>query len=163
VPDYPAEEQPERGGQKPEQGEPQAQPEPQPPEQPGAAQRQEVAALPPSAGPTGEPVQVVSHAQRKRINRRELLKLVPIVAVGAFAIPTLREPLLDGDLHLSDWASGKLFGRHRLAQTYSNSDVVPFERFLYNFYDVSDPGGDLEKWTLTVQGMVERPGKYNLQ
>ena len=163
MPDYLAEEQPECGGEKPEQGEPKAKQEPQPPEQPCAAQRQEVGALPPKAGPTGEPVQIVSHAQRKRMNRRELLKLVPVLAVGAFAIPTLREPLLDDGLHLSDWASGKLFGRHRLARTYLNSDVVPFERFPYNFYDVPDPGVDLEKWTLTVQGMVHHPGEYNLE
>jgi len=32
-------------------------------------------------------------------------------------------------LHFSDWASGKLFGRHRLAQTFRNNDVVPFQRF----------------------------------
>jgi DMSO/TMAO reductase YedYZ molybdopterin-dependent catalytic subunit len=116
----------------------------------------------PAAGPAGEPVRQVAPGERKRMNRRELLKLVPVIALGAFAIPQLREPLLMDGLHLSDWASSKLFGRHRLAQTFSNRQVVPFEQFPYNFYDVVDPGVDLDKWTLTVEGLVKRPGEYKL-
>ena len=38
----------------------------------------------------------------KKMNRRELLKLTPLVALGAFAIPTLREPLLKQGLTFSD-------------------------------------------------------------
>ena len=67
---------------------------------------------------------------------------------------------MNDGLRFSDWASGKLFSRHRLAQTFPDSDVVPFERFPYNFYDVVDPGVDLENWTLTVEGLVQRPGEY---
>jgi len=63
---------------------------------------------------------------------------------------------MDG-VGLSDWASGKLFGRHREAQTFSNNDVVPFDRFPYNYYDVVDPEVDLGRWTLTVEGLVKRP------
>ncbi len=129
-----------------------------------AAQQEEVAApaVLRSVGPAGEEVRRVAPAERRRMNRRELLKLVPVVALGAFAVPKLREPLLNGGLHLSDWASGELFGRTRLAQTFRDSDVVAFERFPYNFYDVVDPGVDLERWTLTVEGLVERPGEYKL-
>ena len=129
-----------------------------------AAQPEEVAApaVLRNAGPAGEEVRRVAPAERKRMNRRELLKLVPVVALGAFAIPKLREPLLNDGLHFSDWASGKLFGRHRLAQTFRDSDVVAFERFPYNFYDVVDPGVDLERWTLTVEGLVQHPGEYKL-
>ena len=107
------------------------------------------------AGPAGEEVRRVAPAERKRMNRRELLKLVPVVALGTFAVPKLRGPLLNDGLHLSDWASGKLFGRARLAQTFPNRDVVAFERFPYNFYDVADPGVDLDRWTLTVEGLVQ--------
>jgi DMSO/TMAO reductase YedYZ molybdopterin-dependent catalytic subunit len=117
----------------------------------------------PSVGPAGEPIRVASPAERRRMNRRELLKLIPVVAVGAFAIPKFRQPVLDEGLAFSDGASGKLFGRHRLAQTFSNRDVVPFERFPYNFYDVADPGVDLDTWTLKVQGLVQRPGEYKLE
>ena len=126
------------------------------------AEREQIAPAVPSSGPAGEPVRVVTASERKRINRRELLKLVPVLAVGAFAVDKFRQPLLDEGLRFSDWASGKLFGRSRLAQTLSDSDVVPFERFPYNFYDVVDPGVDLENWTLTVQGLVQRPGEYKL-
>ena len=160
--DHP-EERPRVGESKPEQ-EPQAQGHAQPhEEQDSTQQEEEKIATVPSAGLAGEPIRIVSPSERKRMNRRELLKLVPVLAVGAFAIPKFRQPLLDEGLHLSDWASGKLFGRHRLAQTFSNGDVVPFERFPYNFYDVADPGVDLEKWTLTVQGLVQRPGEYKLE
>ena len=129
-----------------------------------AAAHEEVAApaVLRTTGPAGEPVRSVTHAARRRINRRELLKLVPVLALGAFAVPKLREPLLNEGLHLSDWASEKLFGRQRLAQTFRDSDVVAFERFPYNFYDVADPGMDLERWTLTVEGLVKRPGEYKL-
>ncbi len=113
-------------------------------------------------GPAGEEVRDVSPRERRGINRRELLKLAPVIALGAFAIPKLQEPLLSGGLHLSDWASGRLFGPRRLAQTYSNSDVAAFEKFPYNYYDVADPDVDLEKWTLTVEGLVQRPGDYKL-
>ena len=129
-----------------------------------AATQEEVAApaVLRTTGPAGEPVRIVTPAERRRMNRRELLKLVPVLALGAFAVPKLREPLLNEGLHLSDWASEKLFGRQRLAQTFRDSDVVAFERFPYNYYDVADPGVDLEKWTLTVEGLVQRPGDYKL-
>jgi len=97
------------------------------------------------------------------MNRRELLKLVPVVAVGAFAIPKFRQPLLDEGLRFSDWASDMLFSRHRLAETFSDRDVVPFDRFPYNFYDVADPAVDLDAWTLNVQGLVQHPGTYRLE
>jgi len=48
-------------------------------------------------------------ASSRKMNRRELLKLTPAVALGAFAIPRLRAPLLKAGLGLSDWPSEKLF------------------------------------------------------
>jgi DMSO/TMAO reductase YedYZ molybdopterin-dependent catalytic subunit len=113
-------------------------------------------------GPSGEPIREVSPRERKRMNRRELLKLVPVIALGAYAIPRLQQPLLDKGLEFSDWASGELFGRHRLAPTFSNSQVAPLERFPYNYYDVLDPDVDFDAWTLTVEGLVQHPGDYKL-
>jgi DMSO/TMAO reductase YedYZ molybdopterin-dependent catalytic subunit len=113
-------------------------------------------------GPAGEEVRRVALSERKRMNRRELLKLVPVLALGAFVLPKLRDPLLNEGLQLSDWASEKLFSRRRLAQTFSDRDVVAFDRFPYNFYDVVDPGVDLDRWKLTVEGLVQRPGEYKL-
>ncbi len=114
-------------------------------------------------GPAGEEVRDVTPRERKRMNRRELLKLMPVIAIGAFALPKLQEPLLMDGLHFSDWASGKLFGRHRLAQTFSDSEVAAFDRFPYNYYDVVDPEVDLDRWKLTVEGLVRRPGNYKLE
>ena len=42
------------------------------------------------------------------------------------------------------------------------ASFAPFEKFPYNYYDVLDPDVDLDKWTLTVDGMVQRPGEYKL-
>jgi DMSO/TMAO reductase YedYZ molybdopterin-dependent catalytic subunit len=98
----------------------------------------------------------------KRISRRELLKLTPVFALGAFAIPTLQEPLLKAGLGFSDWASGKLFRSGHLAPTFADSDLTPFDKFPINGYDVEDPGVDFDKWTLTVAGAVQKPGDYTL-
>jgi DMSO/TMAO reductase YedYZ molybdopterin-dependent catalytic subunit len=98
----------------------------------------------------------------KKVTRRELLKLAPVLAVAAFAIPKFQEPLLRAGLGFSDWASARLFRSGHLATTFADSDVVPFENFPINGYDVEDPGVDLDKWTLTVSGAAQKPGNYTL-
>ncbi len=97
-----------------------------------------------------------------RISRRELLKATPVLALGAFAIPKLQEPLLKAGLGFSDWASAKLFRSGHLAPTFADSDLTPFDKFPINGYDVEDPEVDLDKWTLTVGGAVQKPGEYSL-
>ncbi|MEO7270966.1 MAG: molybdopterin-dependent oxidoreductase [Vicinamibacterales bacterium] len=94
--------------------------------------------------------------------RRELLKLSPALLLGAFAVPSWQQPLLDAGLSLSDRASAFLFRPNHLAPTFADRDVVSFEAFPYNYFDVVDPGVDLENWTLTVSGAVSRPGAYRL-
>jgi len=98
----------------------------------------------------------------RKLNRRELLKLTPVLLAGAFVLPGLRTPLLREGVALGDWASGLLFRKTRLAPTFDPSAVVPFEKFPYNGYDVLDPDVDLDDWTLTVEGNVQRPGEYTL-
>ncbi len=98
----------------------------------------------------------------KSMNRRELFKLVPVVALGAFAIPKFQKPLLRGGLGFSDWASAKLFRKGHLAPTFEDSELTPFDKFPLNTYDVDDPGVDFDKWTLTVAGEVRKPGDYTL-
>ena len=98
----------------------------------------------------------------KKVSRRELLKLAPVLAVGAFAIPKLQEPLLKAGLGFSDWASARLFRSRHLATTFAESELTPFEKFPINGYDVEDPGVDFEAWTLTVSGEVQKPGEYKL-
>jgi DMSO/TMAO reductase YedYZ molybdopterin-dependent catalytic subunit len=98
----------------------------------------------------------------KSLERRELLKLAPVVALGAFAIPKFQESLLKTGLGFSDWASALLFRTHHLAQTFADSDLTPFDKFPINGYDVDDPGVDFDRWTLTVTGAVQKPGDYTL-
>jgi DMSO/TMAO reductase YedYZ molybdopterin-dependent catalytic subunit len=98
----------------------------------------------------------------KSMNRRELLKLAPVVALGAFAIPQLQKPLLKAGLGFSDWASARLFRSGHLATTFADSELTPFSKFPINGYDVDDPQVDFDKWTLTVSGAVQKPGDYTL-
>lgn len=96
------------------------------------------------------------------MTRRELLKLTPLIALGAFAIPKLRSPLLKAGLGFSDWASAKLFREGHLASTFADSALTPLNKFPLNTYDVDDPEVDLDTWTLTVSGAVQKPGDYTL-
>jgi DMSO/TMAO reductase YedYZ molybdopterin-dependent catalytic subunit len=98
----------------------------------------------------------------KNLSRRELLKLTPMLAFGAFAIPALQKPLLKAGLGFSDWASAKLFRSGHLAPTFPDSELTPFSEFPINDYDVDDPGVDFDNWTLTVSGAVQKPGDYTL-
>src|SRR5260370_39707949 len=94
--------------------------------------------------------------------RRELLKIAPVLALGAFAIPSLREPLLKKGIAFSDWASARLFRSGHLAPAFADAELTPFEKFPINDYDVDDPGVILENWTLTVSGALQKPGEYTL-
>src|SRR5437879_4602915 len=90
------------------------------------------------------------------LNRRELLKLSPVLLLGAFAFDKFRLPLLEQGVKFSDWAADELFRGHHHAPTFADSAVVPLEKFPYNGYDVMDPGVDLENWTLAVSGAVDK-------
>ena len=105
----------------------------------------------------------VPQAEFSRVSRRELLKLAPVLALGAFAIPRVQESLLKEGLGFSDWASSLLFRRRHLAPTFADSELTAFEKFPINDYDVDDPGVVFERWTLTVSGAVHKPGEYRLE
>src|ERR1700740_769341 len=61
----------------------------------------------------------VNEAAFVRLSRRELLKVAPVVLLGAFAVPSLQESLLRKGLGFSDWASKQLFRRGHRAPTVS--------------------------------------------
>ena len=108
-------------------------------------------------------VQAGMEASRlSRVSRRELLKLAPLLALGAFAVPAWQESLLKKGLGLSDWVSSKLFRSGHLAPTFADSELTAFEKFPVNDYDVDDPGVIFENWNLTVGGLVQKPGDYRL-
>ncbi|SRR5579864_222270 len=104
----------------------------------------------------------MSERQFARISRREILKVAPAILLGAFAVPALQPSLLKKGLGFSDWASGLLFRRGHFATTFADTELTPFEKFPINGYDVDDPGVILENWTLTVGGLVQKPGEYTL-
>jgi DMSO/TMAO reductase YedYZ molybdopterin-dependent catalytic subunit len=98
----------------------------------------------------------------KRVSRRELFKLTPVIALGAFAIPKLQGPLLKAGLGFSDWAASLLFRPGHLALTFAATELTPFEKFPINDYDVDDPEVDLDHWNLSVGGTVQKAGNYSL-
>jgi DMSO/TMAO reductase YedYZ molybdopterin-dependent catalytic subunit len=98
----------------------------------------------------------------KRMNRRELLKLAPALALGAFAIPKFRAPLLKTGLAFTDWVSASMFRTGHLATTFADSELTTLSKFPINGYDVDDPQVDFDKWVLIVAGAVQKPGDYTL-
>jgi len=104
----------------------------------------------------------ISERTFRRMNRRELIKLTPLIALGAFAIPSFQASLLKKGLGFSDWASARLFRSGHLAPTFTDSELTPFAKFPINGYDVDDPGVIFENWNLTVSGAVKSPGDYTL-
>jgi DMSO/TMAO reductase YedYZ molybdopterin-dependent catalytic subunit len=98
----------------------------------------------------------------RKMTRRNLLELAPVLLAGAFFVPRLGPRLLKCGLKVSDWASGELFRPGHLAPTFPESRVAPFDRFPINTYDVDDPEIDLAAWMLEVSGEVGKPGKYSL-
>ena len=95
--------------------------------------------------------------------RRELLKLTPVLALGAFAVPAWQKGLLHAGLAWSDRASSLLFRTNHPVTSRGDSELVPFENFPYNGYDVLEPSIDLSGWALQVSGAVARPGAYRLE
>ena len=96
-------------------------------------------------------------------SRRELLKVAPVLMLGAFAIPALRDGLLKRGLGFSDWASQWIFRRGHLAPTFADSALTPFDKFPINDYDVDDPEVTFDSWSLAVSGLVQKPGEYRLE
>jgi DMSO/TMAO reductase YedYZ molybdopterin-dependent catalytic subunit len=104
----------------------------------------------------------MSERKFAQVSRRELLKVAPVLVLGAFAIPIFQELLLKTGLGFSDWMSARLFQRGHLAPTFTDAELTPFAKFPINGYDVEDPDVIFENWTLTVSGAVQKPGDYKL-
>jgi DMSO/TMAO reductase YedYZ molybdopterin-dependent catalytic subunit len=98
----------------------------------------------------------------RTVTRRELLKLSPLLVLGAVAVPSWTEGLLKAGVRWSDTASGLLFRSGHLAAPHPDRDLVPFEAFPYNGFDVLEPEIDFGHWALKVGGAVAHPGAYSL-
>ncbi len=147
---------------KPTEGEPSSDLKPVGPE---VAERAAVESRVAQSSPVeGKPARVAMSERRfGQASRRELLKVLPVLALGAFAIPRVQDSLLKKGLRFHDWASARLFRRGHLAPTFADADVTPFEKFPINGYDVDDPGVIVENWRLSVSGVVQKPGDYKLE
>jgi len=104
----------------------------------------------------------MSDTLEPRVTRRELLKLSPLLLLGGFAVPAVRERLLRAGVAWSDAASAAVFRGGHHAPVFADTDVVPFDQFPYNGYDVLEPSVDLDRWALAVGGAVKRDGRYSL-
>jgi DMSO/TMAO reductase YedYZ molybdopterin-dependent catalytic subunit len=104
----------------------------------------------------------IDRAGFRRMSRRELLKLTPVLALGAFALPVTRGALLAAGDRFNGWAESLWYRSGHRVTTFADSEVVPLKRFPYNYYDVLDPDIDLDKWRLKVSGLVRKPGEYTL-
>src|SRR5438477_2980629 len=76
----------------------------------------------------------MSERKFAQVSRRELLKVAPVLVLGAFAIPAFQPSLLKKGLAFSDWTAAKLFRRGHLATTFQDAEVTPFEKFPINGY-----------------------------
>jgi len=112
--------------------------------------------------PTGTFAPTFTERRFAQVSRREILKVVPVLALGAFAIPGVQDSLLKRGLAFSDWVSARLFREGHLAPAFTDAELTPFEKFPINDYDVDDPGIVFENWNLTVSGLVQKPGDYKL-
>jgi DMSO/TMAO reductase YedYZ molybdopterin-dependent catalytic subunit len=119
-------------------------------------------AIEPQTAPPARIRPAIEARKFSQVSRRELLKVAPVLLLGAFAIPSFQESLLKKGLGFSDWASARLFRRGHPAPTFSEAELTPFEKFPINGYDVEDPGVIFENWSLTVGGAVQKPGGYKL-
>lgn len=106
---------------------------------------------------------IQSPREMRRLNRRELLKLTPLLAMSAIALPSFNERLLKAGLKWSDRASQSLFNEVRMAQIFSDSAVTSLDKFPINSYSEYSPENDLDNWKLIVEGMVARPGEYTME
>ena len=111
------------------------------------------------------PQMIQSNSSRDGVSRRELLKLAPIVLLtGCDMSPGPgTESLLRSVQSFNDWVQSKVFDPTRLAPEYTDNEMTPEEGFRVNAKDLEDPDVDLPQWTLTVEGLVARPGILTLE
>ena len=101
--------------------------------------------------------------EEKKIARRELLKLTPLLGMAAFAVPPLQKILLaTGRENMGKAQAAVLSIRHR-APVFSEAELTPFANFPINSYLTEDPGVDPATWSLRVSGAVARPGDYTME
>ena len=88
----------------------------------------------------------LNEREAKKLRRRELLKLSPVLLLGAFAIPSFQDALLEKGLAFHDWATSRFFRRSHLAPTFR----IPRSRPSRNFRSTIT--------TSTIPAWISMPG-----
>ncbi len=96
--------------------------------------------------------------------RRRLLRFSPLLLLaGCNLSPAGKvESFLRRFQKFNDWVQSKVFDINKLVPEYTDADVPPKEGFRLNSYRTDEPDVDFENWTLTVDGLVRKPGEYSL-
>ncbi len=97
--------------------------------------------------------------------RRKIIRAVPLLLLAAgcdYSPSGTGETLLRSAQKLTDWVQMKVFDPTRPAPEYTDRDLTPETGFRVNDYDTDQPDIDLANWTLTVDGLVQKPGEYTL-
>ncbi|HUN64710.1 MAG TPA: molybdopterin-dependent oxidoreductase [Bacteroidota bacterium] len=100
------------------------------------------------------------HASR----RRDLLKFVPLLFLAGcdYSAGPGVTSFLRRVQRFNDWVQSRVFDPNKEAPEYSTAELTPENAFRVNNYDTDQPDIDMESWSLTVDGLVSRPGEYAL-
>lgn len=100
-----------------------------------------------------------------KFSRRSVLKLSPVLLLtGCNLTPNGRtESFLRSFQKFNDWVQSKVFDRSKLAPEYTDAHVTPEDGFRINGKDADYPDIDPGDWTLAVDGLVKKPGKYTIE
>jgi DMSO/TMAO reductase YedYZ molybdopterin-dependent catalytic subunit len=97
--------------------------------------------------------------------RRKLLRLSPaLLLAGCDLAPSGQtESFLRKFQQFNDWVQSKVFDINKLSPEYANGELTPESGFRLNSYETDEPEVDLDNWSLTVEGLVTKPGEYSLE
>ena len=96
--------------------------------------------------------------------RRRILQLSPLLLLaGCDSTPEGPvESFLRRFQRFNDWVQARMFDPHKLAPEYSDEELVSADGFRTNSYDTDQPDIDPDRWNLSIDGMVSRPGTFTL-
>ena len=97
--------------------------------------------------------------------RRKLLTVAPLVLLAGcdYSAGDRTTSFLRMFQQFNDWIQAKAFDGDKLAPEYADNEITPEDGFRVNGYDTDRPDIDFANWTLTVEGLVDKPGEYTLR
>ena len=102
---------------------------------------------------------------RRILSRRDIIKLSPLILLaGCDATPQGKtESFLRGFQKFNDWFQARVFDPDHLAPEYTDQELTPIDGFRINDKDDESPDIDMDNWSLSVEGLVAKPGSYGLK